>query len=158
MMLQQLIRQTLSRKGMSMRQASREAGMNPNWVRDILDGKIRDPGIGSMVALADVLGIDRLGLLEAVDADHNGDRRSIEAAMRVFASMSPKERAAFIAMHRTRPPKLSVLEIILEPIQRHWIHEQAVDLVVSVRRRLQFQSARRPTAYPLRLPSWLAGA
>jgi len=35
---------------------------------------------------------------------------------------------------------------------------KAVDLVVSVKRRLQFRSARRPTVYPLRLPSWPAGA
>jgi transcriptional regulator with XRE-family HTH domain len=104
MMLQQLIRQALSRRNLSMRQASLAAGMEESWLKKVLNGKTWDPGIGGMVRLADALEIDRLRLLEAVEADFSRDHQSVEAALQVFASMSPKERAAFIAAHRGRRP------------------------------------------------------
>ena len=99
--LRRLIRAALDFRGMSMRQASLAAGMNETWVKSILNSKkSMDPGIGAMVRLADVLGIDRLELLRAVEQD--GDGASLEAAIEVISNMSPEERAAFVAAHGHR--------------------------------------------------------
>jgi transcriptional regulator with XRE-family HTH domain len=104
MMLQQLIRQALSRKNMSMRKASLLAGHSESYVRDILDGSTRDPGITGLLELAEVLDIPPNALLEAVQKDrgHSKDRR--EAAARIISQMTPEELAAFIATHSTRRP------------------------------------------------------
>ena len=87
-----------------MRQASLAAGMSEGWLKSILRTKEpKDPGIGAMIRLAVVLEIDRHRLIEAVEADFRGgsrDHQSIEAALQVFTSMAPKERAAFIAAHK----------------------------------------------------------
>ena len=105
-MLQQLIRQALSQKNMSMRQASLAAGMSEGWLKSILRTKEpKDPGIGAMIRLADFLEIDRLQLFEAVEIDFRGgprDLQSIDAALRVFANMNPTERAAFIAANNAK--------------------------------------------------------
>jgi hypothetical protein len=87
-----------------MRQASLTAGMNETFVRDILDGRVRDPGIGGIVRLTNVLGIDRRELFEAVERDHGGAGDNMEAAIDVLKSMTPAERVAFVLSRRRQQP------------------------------------------------------
>jgi hypothetical protein len=100
-MLKELIRRALEEKRMSMRQASLAAGMNQGWLKQFLSApKPMDPGISAMISLANVLGIDKVQLLEAVEQDARGgkrDRNTLEAALRAVADMTPAERAAFLA-------------------------------------------------------------
>lgn len=103
-MLRNLIRTALERKQradpkMSMRRASLQAGQSETYVRDIIEGRVRDPGIGGILALADVLDIPLERVIEAVQRDL-GERRgrgSREAAAHLLAQMTPEELAAFIA-------------------------------------------------------------
>jgi transcriptional regulator with XRE-family HTH domain len=103
-MLRQLIRKALERQRMSMRQASRAAGMSETWVRDIVDGTIRDPGIAAVMRLASVLDIEPAQILEAVQQEPTVSkaRSSVEAATRIVTQMTPEERAAFISANRRR--------------------------------------------------------
>jgi hypothetical protein len=86
-----------------MRQASLAAGMNETFVRDILDGRVRDPGIGGIVRLTNVLGIDRRELFEVVERDHGGAGANMEAAIDMLKSMTPAELATFVRSRRRRP-------------------------------------------------------
>ena len=77
--------------------------MNETFVRDLLDGRTRDPGIGAVVSLANVLGVDKRELFEAVERDHGGAGDNLEAAIEVLKSMTPAERTAFVLSRRRRP-------------------------------------------------------
>jgi transcriptional regulator with XRE-family HTH domain len=108
MMLQQLIRRALKRNQLSMRQASLAAGMNEGWLKQFMASRgTYDPGISAMLALAEVLEIDHAELIAAVAQDSRGsprDRHSLDAAIKAITEMTPQERAAFLAAHRTRRP------------------------------------------------------
>jgi hypothetical protein len=78
--------------------------MNADWLKHFLAAKKpMDPGISAMVSLADVLGIDRLDLMEAVAADAlGGKRQGRDAVLREVSKMSPQEVAAFLVSPRGR--------------------------------------------------------
>jgi hypothetical protein len=52
--------------------------------------------------LANVLGIDKHELLEAVERDHVGASNNLEAPIEVLKSMTSAERAAFVLSHLRR--------------------------------------------------------
>lgn len=109
-MLRQIIREAMKRRkasdpDWSMRRASIEAGQGESYVRDILNGDSKDPGIGGVMSLADVLGIDRSEILEAVENDLGlgKARRSRVAAARIINQMTPDELAAFVSSRKSNP-------------------------------------------------------
>jgi hypothetical protein len=102
--LRELIREALQRTGLSMRQASLAAGKNEAFLKVILNGSIRDPGIGGIMRLANVLDIDKHELLEAVERDHVSASDNLEAAIEVLKSMTPAERVAFVQSRRRQRP------------------------------------------------------
>lgn len=108
-MLRNLIRDAMQRRkasdpSWSMRRASLEAGQGESYVRDLLDGSVRDPGIGGILSLADVLGIDRSEIIDAVEADLGlgKARRTRVTAARIINQMSPDELAAFVSSRKSR--------------------------------------------------------
>jgi len=106
-MLKQLIRDALERRGLSMRRASLKAGQSESYVRDILEGKVRDPGIAGILSLAQVLRIPTERLIEAVQRNLTirGIGSSREAATRIIGEMTPEELATFIASRGKRPKR-----------------------------------------------------
>ena len=103
-MLRDVIRAALERKQrvdpkFLMRRASLDAGQSETYVRDIIDGRVRDPGIAGILSLAQVLDIPTEQVVEAVQCDL-GARRSRdnrETAAYLLSQMSPAEITEFIA-------------------------------------------------------------
>jgi len=106
-MLKQLIRDALERRGLSRRRASLEAGQSESYVRDILEGRVRHPGIAGILSLAQVLRIPTERLIEAVQRDLiiRGIGSSREAATRIVGEMTPEQLATFITSHSKRPKR-----------------------------------------------------
>ena len=103
-MLRDVIRTALERKQrvdpkFSMHRASLDACQSETYVRDIVDGRVRDPGIAGILSLAQVLDIPTERVIEAVQRDLGAKRGrgSREAAAHLLNQMSPAEIAEFIA-------------------------------------------------------------
>jgi hypothetical protein len=99
-MLRDVIRKALQQKQMSMRRASLAAGQGESYVRDILDGSVRDPGIAGLFNLADALDIPIEDVVKAVQQDRGQAQRTRDTAARILARMSEAEVAEFVAKNK----------------------------------------------------------
>lgn len=53
----------IAKRGANRTSVARAAGLNPHFIRQWLNGRVRSPGVAQLQAVARVLGVDLLALL-----------------------------------------------------------------------------------------------
>lgn len=81
----------IQRDGRKYRAVSRAAGLNDAYVWELFN-KGKEPGIGPLQAICDVLGVSVSFILEGIELTPESER-----LLRSFARMTPEQQIAFLA-------------------------------------------------------------
>lgn len=91
--LKDRIEQRLSALGLRRAEASRKAGLNPTYVRDLLEDRVQNPRAEHFSRLAEVLQTTPEWLLEGRGPETRGaDEISTEKVLQIWDRIAPEDR------------------------------------------------------------------
>lgn len=95
--LGELLRKALIDKGLKMAQASRHAGQSSSYIKALIAGRIENPGILSLLAVAETAELDISAMISAIKADRGEGllmTKEERAVLEAYRRASRAEKAA----------------------------------------------------------------
>lgn len=89
--LGKLLKDSLGKVRLSMAEASRRAGQSDGYIKALAAGRIDNPGIKTLIAVAEAAGLELLALISAIEAD--GSKGSVAVTRDEQALLETYRRA-----------------------------------------------------------------